>query len=146
MLIDPDLSRHRGRYYGKYAATVADPEDTDKLARIQVNVPALFAEAVWARPCLPYGFYFIPPKGARVWVEFEAGDPERPIWSGTWYGPGDTPPEVKGATDRVLRTSQGFTIEVHDDGLVLKVDDKNKVEIKQGKIILTGEAIEAVKG
>jgi uncharacterized protein involved in type VI secretion and phage assembly len=32
------------------------------------------------------GIYAIPPKNAGVWVEFEQGDPNYPIWSGCWWG------------------------------------------------------------
>lgn len=146
MLVDQDLARHRGRYYGKYAATVSAVDDPERLGRVEVKVPALFTEPVWARPCLPYGCYFIPPVGAQVWVEFEAGDLERPIWSGTWLGPGKWPDEAKKPQDRLLKTTQGFFVAITDQGITLQVDPKNKIEIKKGKIILTGEAIEAVKG
>ena len=32
------------------------------------------------------GAYMIPQIGAGVWVEFEQGNPDYPIWSGCWYG------------------------------------------------------------
>jgi hypothetical protein len=32
------------------------------------------------------GVYFVPPPGAGVWVEFEHGDPDYPIWSGCRWG------------------------------------------------------------
>ena len=32
------------------------------------------------------GFFRLPPVGAGVWIEFEHGDPEYPIWSGCWWG------------------------------------------------------------
>ena len=45
----------------------------------------------WAMPCLPFagkqmGAYMLPQIGSGVWVEFEQGDPDYPIWSGCWYG------------------------------------------------------------
>ena len=50
----------------------------------------------WAYPSVPYaglqtGFYAIPPVGANVWVEFEGGDPDHPIWTGCFWGPGEAP-------------------------------------------------------
>ena len=50
----------------------------------------------WALPCVPYagttsGFFAIPPVGAGIWIEFEAGDVSRPIWSGAWWGSGELP-------------------------------------------------------
>ena len=32
------------------------------------------------------GFFAIPSTGAGVWIEFEHGDPDYPIWSGCWWG------------------------------------------------------------
>jgi hypothetical protein len=32
------------------------------------------------------GIYCVPPIGAGVWVEFEQGDPNKPIWSGCRWG------------------------------------------------------------
>jgi uncharacterized protein involved in type VI secretion and phage assembly len=42
-------------------------------------------------PCFPFsgqqmGFFAVPQVGAGVWVEFEQGNPDFPIWSGCWYG------------------------------------------------------------
>ena len=57
-------------------------------------VPAVFGgdkETAWALPSVPYagngvGFVFIPPIGTNVWIEFENGDPDTPIWSGSLLG------------------------------------------------------------
>jgi len=32
------------------------------------------------------GVYMVPPIGAGVWVEFEHGDPDKPIWTGCRWG------------------------------------------------------------
>jgi uncharacterized protein involved in type VI secretion and phage assembly len=53
----------------------------------------------WANPCTPYagkdvGFYTIPPVGAKVWIEFEGGNPNFPIWSGCFWQDGEVPTEV----------------------------------------------------
>jgi hypothetical protein len=45
----------------------------------------------WALPCMPYGglslgMFVVPPIGANVWVEFQHGNPELPIWTGFWWG------------------------------------------------------------
>jgi len=37
------------------------------------------------------GLFFLPPKGANVWVEFEGGDPDYPIWSGCFWSDGEVP-------------------------------------------------------
>lgn len=83
MLVD-ESSRHVGRYYGKFHATVVDNADEDRRGLLQVEVPDVFGAGVVvpAEACLPVGHYFVPPNDADVWVEFEAGDPERPLWTG----------------------------------------------------------------
>lgn len=85
------------RYYGKYRGKVLDNLDPLCLGRIIPEVPAVPGMILnWALPCTPYagenvGFYAIPPIGANVWIEFEAGDPNYPIWCGAFWAPGETP-------------------------------------------------------
>ena len=88
-----DSVRHRGKYYGKYSGRVVDSADPNFTGRIKVVVPSVFGEEleVVARPCVPYGHFFIPPSETLIWVEFEAGDPGSPIWVGTWYADDATP-------------------------------------------------------
>ncbi|OYY91548.1 MAG: hypothetical protein B7Y45_03045 [Sphingomonas sp. 28-66-16] len=116
--MDPDLSRHAGRYYGKYRGTVTDNADETKVGAIRVQVPAIFGAtlAVWAQPCFPYGHFFVPPVGAFVWVEFEGGDPQYPIWIGTFYPRDTAPPEtqVNPPDNRVLHTRSGHIVEFDD--------------------------------
>ncbi len=139
------IHRHADRWYGKYAGTVTDNEDPDQQGCIKVLVPAIFGPelAVSARPCFPYGHFFVPPVGARVWVEFEGGDPEFAIWVGTWYPKAATPEEsrVTPPDNRVIRTASGHTIELddsdgaarvvirHKDASFLAIDDKGSVVV-----------------
>jgi uncharacterized protein involved in type VI secretion and phage assembly len=42
-------------------------------------------------PCVPVagklsGVYVVPQIGAGVWIEFEQGDPDYPIWTGGFWG------------------------------------------------------------
>jgi len=98
-LNDP-ARRNEGRYFGKYRGLVKDNKDPLKLGRIQATVPAIPGMSVnWALPCAPYagkqvGFYTIPPLGAKVWIEFEGGDPTYPIWSGCFWQDSEVPTEV----------------------------------------------------
>jgi uncharacterized protein involved in type VI secretion and phage assembly len=83
------------RQYGKYRGKVVDAIDPMLLGRVRVQVPeALGGQgSVWAVPCVPCGGApALPAVGAEVWVEFEAGDLSRPIWTGcTWNRPPATP-------------------------------------------------------
>jgi hypothetical protein len=74
--------------------------DPMMLGRVQVSVPAVLGDGSlsWAAPCVPYagsgvGFFMIPPNGANIWVEFEGGDIDYPIWSGCFWGTGEVPAE-----------------------------------------------------
>ncbi|HYW16732.1 MAG TPA: phage baseplate assembly protein V [Allosphingosinicella sp.] len=85
-------------FYGKYRGEVATNFDPQGLGRVQVSVPDVLGDGkmAWAMPCLPgagpsVGFFAIPPIGAAVWVEFERGDPDYPIWTGGFWKIGDTP-------------------------------------------------------
>jgi hypothetical protein len=83
------------QYFGKYRGKVIDNLDELFQGRIKAYVPAIPGSLEnWALPCTPYagmnvGFYAIPPIGANVWIEFEGGDPNYPIWAGCFWGPLD---------------------------------------------------------
>lgn len=139
-------------YYGKYRGTVVNNVDPMQMGRLQVSVPdVVLAPANWAMPCFPVsgmqaGAWMLPGLGAGVWVEFEQGDPDHPIWSGCWYGsaaevpalalaaPPVTPPivlqtqgqttlmlsDVPGPTGGILlKTMTGALISISDAGIVI---------------------------
>jgi uncharacterized protein involved in type VI secretion and phage assembly len=88
-------------FWGKYRGRVADDRDPLFLARLQVEVPSVLGDGRlgWALPAAPVagpgaGLLAVPRPGARVWVEFEGGDPDYPIWTGAFWGPGELPPAV----------------------------------------------------
>ena len=81
------------RYFGKYSGVVINNIDPLQMGRIQASVPDVsnVIPTTWAKPCVPVagtqmGSYFIPPIGAGVWIEFEQGDPNYPVWVGGWWG------------------------------------------------------------
>jgi hypothetical protein len=81
------------KYYGKYRGMVVTNVDPLQIGRLLVQVPDVFGPipSSWAMPCLPFtgkqmGMWCLPQVGTGVWVEFEQGDPDYPIWSGCWYG------------------------------------------------------------
>ncbi len=92
-------------YYGKYRGSVVSNIDPLKLGRITAIVPDVSGAipTTWAMPCLPVaglnsGIFTVPAIGSGVWVEFEQGDPERPIWVGGYWGTGA---EVPGLAKKV---------------------------------------------
>jgi uncharacterized protein involved in type VI secretion and phage assembly len=81
------------RYYGKYRGTVINNIDPMQIGRIQAMVPDVSSliPTSWAMPCLPVGglqmgMFTVPPISAGVWIEFEQGNPDYPIWTGCFYG------------------------------------------------------------
>jgi hypothetical protein len=84
------------KYWGKYRGTVLLNDDPEQRGRLQVVVPDVLSllPTTWAEPCVPLagptgppmGVYMVPPIGTAVWVEFEHGDPDLPIWSGCRWG------------------------------------------------------------
>jgi uncharacterized protein involved in type VI secretion and phage assembly len=97
------------RYYGKYRGTVTANVDPEQRGRIQVEVPDVLFEipSTWAESCVPLsgttgfpmGMYVVPPVDAAVWVEFEHGDPNLPIWVGCRFPSSSDVPSA--ATDGV---------------------------------------------
>ncbi len=91
------MSNKSKRYYGKYRGLVTQPVDIGMKGRITATVTIGGTPVpVVAEACTPFagllsGFYGIPPVGAGVWIEFEEGDPDKPIWTGSWWAEGDLP-------------------------------------------------------
>ncbi|MDR6940887.1 phage baseplate assembly protein V [Mucilaginibacter pocheonensis] len=95
-----------GPYYGKFRGTVINNLDPDMRGRLLLSVPDVLdlIPSSWAEPCVPLagptgppmGVYMVPPIGAGVWVEFEHGSADRPIWVGCRWGlASDVPPLSK---------------------------------------------------
>ena len=84
------------KYWGKYRGTVVNNIDPEQRGRLQIIVPDVSSiiPKTFAEPCVPLagptgppmGVYMVPPIGAGVWVEFEHGDPDKPIWVGCRWG------------------------------------------------------------
>jgi hypothetical protein len=120
------------QFLGKYRGAVTNNIDPMLLGRVQVSVPAVLGtgQLSWAMPCTPYagvqvGLFAVPPIGANVWVEFEAGDPDYPILAGCFWGAGEVPASPATPDMKVFKTEAitlilsdlaglgGFTLEVN---------------------------------
>lgn len=85
--------------YGIYRATVLNNLDPMGQGRITVVVPDVgsVTPSTFVNPCVPLagklqGTFMVPQVGASVWIQFEAGDPDKPIWmGGFWPDPGLVP-------------------------------------------------------
>ncbi|MEO1468606.1 MAG: phage baseplate assembly protein V [Pseudomonadota bacterium] len=124
---EPFEPRGRGRpsatraHFGKFRGQVVNNRDSRARGRLEVVVPALMGErALWAEPCLPYagdgvGWFVMPPVGAQVWVEFEGGDLDHPIWTGCrWAGTDSVPGGGLDPEIRILKTEK-VTVTIDDN-------------------------------
>lgn len=166
-----DLAQHtREKVFGKYRGSVVDVDDPQKVGRIKVRVPAVLGDEVspWAEPCAPFtgpgmGLYAVPPVGAAVWVEFEAGQISRPIWSGGYWGSGELPKNEAGSEAtpplKILQSASGLLLALDDDGHTATLSDANgnnllKISVDSGevriqataKVIVDAPQIELVDG
>ena len=75
------------RYNGTYRGVVIDNRDPQKLRRIKVQVPQVTGTQTteWIWPSEPANVSTdAPPVGQAVWVSYQGGDPEFPLWVGTF--------------------------------------------------------------
>jgi Type VI secretion system/phage-baseplate injector OB domain len=85
--------REGRKYFGLYRGTVVNNEDplqTGRILAIVVDAGSVIP-TTWALPCVPLagkqeGTYMVPQLGANVWIQFEAGDPDRPVYTGGFWG------------------------------------------------------------
>jgi uncharacterized protein involved in type VI secretion and phage assembly len=142
--------------------------DPMQIGRIQAIVPDVsnVIPTSWAMPCTPVagiqmGLFTVPPIGSGVWVEFEQGDPDYPIWVGCFWGTAAevpalarmVPPAVPGITLQttlqngvtindvpgptggiMLKSATGATIIVNDTGIYIQNG-------KGASIVMVGPAV-----
>lgn len=156
------------KFYGKYRGLVLNNIDPMQMNRLQVQVPdvAGLLPATWAMPCVPVagiqnGMVALPMIGSGVWVEFEHGDADYPIWVGCFWGSGAevpalaraTPPGVQAMTLQtplqngltisdlpgptggiMLKSATGATLIVNDTGIYIQNG-------KGASIVMTGPTV-----
>jgi uncharacterized protein involved in type VI secretion and phage assembly len=138
------------RFFGKFRGLVTDNNDPLSLGRIRAQVPEVLGDVDtgWALPAAPYsgngvGVYTVPALEAGVWIEFEAGDVSRPIWTGCWWGTDQLPKDETGSATtpdrKIIRTEQGLLLSLDDGGKTITLSDSNgnnllKFKVDQGQI------------
>jgi uncharacterized protein involved in type VI secretion and phage assembly len=120
------VTRAQEQYFGKYRGLVVDNQDPENRARLMLKVPSVLGDAEathWAEPCMPFGgladqgLFLVPEVGAQVWVEFEEGNVNKPIWTGTvWQQADDVPSEAAERSPhmRQLKTPSGHSLSFDD--------------------------------
>jgi uncharacterized protein involved in type VI secretion and phage assembly len=163
-----DTEKIPNKFYGKFRGTVLNNIDPMQMGRLQVQVPdvAGLVPTSWAMPCFPLsgkqmGMWAIPQIGAGVWVEFEQGNPDYPIWSGCWFGSAAEVPALAltappPLSDIVLQTATQNTLLLSDlpgpaggillkttTGALISINDVG-ITISNGKgatIVMTGPTV-----
>jgi uncharacterized protein involved in type VI secretion and phage assembly len=141
------------RYLGKYRGTVVANVDPMQIGRIMALVPDVsgLVPSSWAMPCVPVagintGVFAVPQLGSGVWIEYEQGDADRPIWVGGYWGTAaevpvlarTVPPAVNGITLQTtlkngivvsdvpgptggiqIQTATGAMVSISDVGIVI---------------------------
>jgi uncharacterized protein involved in type VI secretion and phage assembly len=173
------MTKMERRVYGKHRAIVIDNEDPEHLGRLKLSSPVFGKDNTggWATPCVPYagdanqGMLFIPEKGAAVWLEFEAGDIDRPLWVGSYWSKTDGESELPKPNDadgveegevqtphtrKIIKTLKGHTLQFEDkDGeecitIIQQTDgdEKNVITLSNSGITVTdfsGNKIEMIE-
>lgn len=170
------MNESTSKFYGKYRGTVVNNIDPLQIGRIQVSVPDInLIPATWAMPCVPLagkqeGTFMTPQIGAGVWVEFERGDPDYPIWVGGFWGSAAevpalalVPPPIPPGQNIVVQTTAQNTLVLSDSaptpisgGIVLKsmtgamiVVNDSGIYIQNGKgasIMMVGPTVTINQG
>jgi hypothetical protein len=144
------------KHYGKFRGIVVDNADPNNQGRLKAQVPAVLQNVPtgWAYPAAPYagpgvGIWTVPPVGAGVWIEFEAGDVANPIWTGCWWA-GDQRPEDQNGTRavpslKIIRSEQGLMVSLDDDGQTISLSDSSgqsflEIKVQEGTVTIQGTA------
>ena len=148
-LKDEKLEAMKNKFFGIWRGVVTNVNDPLNLGRIKVKVHELLGdkdETNWASYCSPFGggghgWFFMPTPvtkdakeaqaGDGVWIMFEAGDINRPVWVGFWFSEVDGKPKDADKDVRVLETKSGHKLIFNDK----EGKEKIKVEDKSGQFI-----------
>lgn len=173
-----DIAQCDQRYFGKYRGTVINNIDPMQMGRIQALVPdvAGLLPSTWAMPCLSVagmqnGLFTVPIIGSGVWIEFEQGDPDYPIWVGGFYGSAaevppmakTTPPgvpaitlqtpgqngisisDVPGPTGGILiRAASGASIAINDVGITISNGRGALITLQGNSVDVNGGALTVI--
>ncbi|HEX3359154.1 MAG TPA: phage baseplate assembly protein V [Tepidisphaeraceae bacterium] len=159
--------------FGKFRATVLNNIDPMQMGRLMVQAPDALniLPSSWAMPCVPFagiqsGFFALPAIGSGVWIEFEQGDTDFPIWTGCFWGSAPEVPAlalagIPGVHQIVIQTTEQNTVMVSDvpgptggillkstSGALISINDTG-ITISNGQgatILLTGPSVTVNEG
>lgn len=113
-----------GKYYSIYRGVVYDNDDPENLQRLKLIIPQISGNQFYEYWAFPrntfygqgYGSQVLPKKGDIVWVEFEGGEPEVPVWSHGHPARNEMPenPELKDKDCYWFITPKGHCVKIND--------------------------------
>lgn len=160
------------KYFGKYRGMVINNIDPMQMGRLMVQVPDIsIIPSTWAMPCFPVtgkqmGLWVLPVIGSGVWVEFEQGNTDYPVWVGCFPGSAADVPALALAGNPVspsivLQTTLQNTLMISDmagpaggillktmTGAMISINDVG-ITISNGKgalIAMTGPTVDINAG
>jgi len=165
------IRRSERRLFGKYRGTAREFGTGSQLGMIQAYVPSVYGEKVlspWALPVVPFagdqhGVLFLPKQDDGVWIEFEGGERDKPIWTGGYWAKSDGKPKGASPDVRVIVSPNGHRvvlddkddklllehasgphIEIAKDSITLEVDGQHRIVIDKQGVHINGTGLEVV--
>lgn len=124
-----------GKYYSSYRGFVKRNDDPDGLGRLQLIIPQVTgpqAHNYWSWPTgvfsgKGYGTQCLPQVGDVVWVEFEGGCPELPMWRHGHFGNNELPTgddDLKDPNCYWLVTPKGIKVKLNDTKNTIHIENQ----------------------
>ena len=136
------------QYFGKYRAKVVDVKDPEKRGRIRVMCPKVLGEAksAWCEPCIPVAYDFggdfaIPKVDEFVWVEFEEGNPNKPVYCGGLWSKEKSPSAPYETAERIITWGK-CKIKVSKDDILTISLGSSLITVKSDSIKITSPRID----
>ena len=162
--------------FGLYRGVVVANLDPEGRGRLSVTCLEVSMVSSWAMPCMPLagpgmGAVFTPPIGAEVWLQFEAGDPDKPVWVGGYWSSAAEAPSVAQAVSPsgpaivlqsvlqnrlvisdlpgpaggvMLQSASGATIQVTDAGITIDNGQGASIVLRGPAVTINGGALEII--
>lgn len=136
------------QYFGKYRARVTDINDPEKRGRIRVQCPSVIGtgKSPWCEVCSPVAYegggdFCLPKVGDTVWVEFEEGNPNKPIWVGSWWSIENTPvSDYNSAQSIRIIEFDGSRIQMSSEGVTITCAG-SEIQLTSSGVYIKGSTI-----
>ena len=145
------------KYYGLYQGVVTNIKDPEKRGRIKVKCPEVLGadtESAWCDPLVPIAYdnggdFCLPAKNEMVWLQFIAGDANKPVYLGGWWGEKKTPlgnTYTKLDNTRII-SYKDFSIVIHKNEVTISNNKgSNKIKMSDSGILIESDKDITIKG